>query len=43
MQAVAAYSFSSLAWLGIQAAPLMVWPTFVSSLLNPEYQQAGST
>jgi hypothetical protein len=26
----------------MQAAPLIVWPTFVSSLLSPEYQQVGS-
>lgn len=37
MEAISAYSFGSLAWLGLQSAPLLLWPSFISSLLSPEY------
>ncbi|KAK4193307.1 hypothetical protein QBC35DRAFT_481180 [Podospora australis] len=35
MDAVSAYSVSSLAWFGAQAVPLILWPSFISTLLTP--------
>lgn len=40
-QAISAYSFTTLAWLSAQALPLITWPTFISSLLTPDYQHAN--
>lgn len=37
MEAISAYSFGSLAWLGLQSAPLLLWPSFISSMLSPDY------
>ncbi|KAL8416591.1 hypothetical protein RB596_006944 [Gaeumannomyces avenae] len=37
MEAISAYSFGSLAWLGLQSAPLLLWPSFISGMLSPEY------
>ncbi|KAJ9157826.1 hypothetical protein NKR23_g58 [Pleurostoma richardsiae] len=42
MEAVSLYSFSTLGWLSIQAMPLILWPTFISSMLVNEYQPANS-
>jgi hypothetical protein len=42
MQAIASYSFGNLAWLGGQAFPLIVWPTFIGSLLRPELENVSS-
>ncbi|ROV91776.1 hypothetical protein VSDG_06452 [Cytospora chrysosperma] len=41
MDASAYYSFATLAWLSAQAVPLIVWPTFIASLLTPDYQRAN--
>ncbi|KAF3762513.1 hypothetical protein M406DRAFT_332895 [Cryphonectria parasitica EP155] len=41
MDAISAYSFATLAWLTAQSVPLIVWPTFISSLLTPNYQHAN--
>ncbi|KUI66417.1 hypothetical protein VM1G_01549 [Cytospora mali] len=41
MDASAYYSFATLAWLSAQAVPLIVWPTFIASLLTPDYQHAN--
>jgi len=40
LKPISAYSFTSFAWLSIQAVPLIVWPAFISSLLSEEYQPA---
>lgn len=34
MNAISVYSFSSLAWLSVEALPLIIWPSFISSMLN---------
>ncbi|KAK0734380.1 hypothetical protein B0T26DRAFT_688270 [Lasiosphaeria miniovina] len=34
MDTVSVYSFGSFAWLSAQAVPLIVWPTFISTLLS---------
>jgi hypothetical protein len=39
---VATYSFGNLIWLGTQAAPLIIWPSFIGSLLRTEYDTASS-
>ncbi|CAK7202752.1 hypothetical protein SEUCBS139899_005479 [Sporothrix eucalyptigena] len=36
MDAISAYSLASLGWLSAQALPLIVWPSFVASLLMTE-------
>ncbi|CAK7223523.1 hypothetical protein SCUCBS95973_005208 [Sporothrix curviconia] len=36
MDAVSAFSLTSLGWLSAQALPLIVWPSFVASLLVDE-------
>jgi hypothetical protein len=41
MDTVAAYSFGSLAWLSAQAVPLVIWPSFVGSLLRAEQEAAS--
>ncbi|KAK3937185.1 hypothetical protein QBC46DRAFT_393310 [Diplogelasinospora grovesii] len=41
MSALAYYSFGSFAWLSLQAVPLAIWPTFIISLLTPDYQHAN--
>lgn len=40
-KAVSTYSFATLGWLSVQAVPLIVWPTFIASLLTPNYQHAN--
>ncbi|ROW16143.1 hypothetical protein VPNG_01780 [Cytospora leucostoma] len=39
--AIAYYSFATLAWLSAQAVPLILSPTFIASLLTPNYQHAN--
>ncbi|RSL51226.1 hypothetical protein CEP54_011552 [Fusarium duplospermum] len=34
MSAIATYSFGNLAWLSTQAFPLILWPSFVGSILR---------
>ncbi|KAG8165294.1 hypothetical protein KVR01_005569 [Diaporthe batatas] len=41
MDVVSTYSFATLAWLTVQAVPLIVWPTFIASLLTPNYEHAN--
>ncbi|KEY65581.1 hypothetical protein S7711_09242 [Stachybotrys chartarum IBT 7711] len=41
MDAVASYSFANLAWLGGQAVPLIIWPSFIGSLLRSETESAS--
>ncbi|KAK3987066.1 hypothetical protein QBC44DRAFT_332180 [Cladorrhinum sp. PSN332] len=36
MEAVSAYSFASLAWLSAQAVPLIIWPSFISTLISTD-------
>ncbi|CAK7268358.1 hypothetical protein SEPCBS57363_003053 [Sporothrix epigloea] len=36
MDAISAFSLASLGWLSVQALPLVVWPSFVASLLVSE-------
>ncbi|CAJ0545879.1 Ff.00g093520.m01.CDS01 [Fusarium sp. VM40] len=38
MSAIASYSFGNFAWLSTQALPLILFPSFVGSLLKPEAQ-----
>ncbi len=33
-QSVSAYSAASLAWLAVQAVPLIIWPSLVTTLLR---------
>ncbi|KAK0618255.1 hypothetical protein B0T17DRAFT_537355 [Bombardia bombarda] len=42
MDSVSAYSFASLAWLSTQAVPLIVWPSFISSMLAEGYHHNGA-
>ncbi|KAF7546687.1 hypothetical protein G7046_g9231 [Stylonectria norvegica] len=42
MSAIASYSFGNLAWLSTQALPLIVWPSFICSLLRTDYETASS-
>ncbi|KPM34981.1 hypothetical protein AK830_g11590 [Neonectria ditissima] len=42
MSAAASYSFANLAWLGTQALPLIVWPSFIGSLLRGENEATNS-
>ncbi|EGZ77435.1 hypothetical protein NEUTE2DRAFT_146965 [Neurospora tetrasperma FGSC 2509] len=32
--AISTYAFASLGWLSLQAVPLIIWPTFISSMLT---------
>ncbi|KAJ4271835.1 hypothetical protein NW762_000541 [Fusarium torreyae] len=41
MSAIASYSYGNFVWLGTQAFPLILGPSFVGSLLKPEGE--GST
>ncbi|KAK3329585.1 hypothetical protein B0H66DRAFT_541537 [Apodospora peruviana] len=41
MNSVTAYSFASLAWLSTQALPLIIWPSFISSMLTTVDIQRG--
>ncbi|KAL2110723.1 hypothetical protein VUR80DRAFT_803 [Thermomyces stellatus] len=41
MDSISAYSYASLAWLAIQGAPLILWPSFISALLGEEYHQSN--
>ncbi|CAG7564618.1 unnamed protein product [Fusarium equiseti] len=36
MSAIASYSYGNFAWLATQAVPLILWPSFVGSLLRSE-------
>ncbi|KAL1883139.1 hypothetical protein VTK73DRAFT_9506 [Phialemonium thermophilum] len=40
MDSVSLYSFSSFGWLTLQSIPLAAWPTFVISLLTPDFRHA---
>ncbi|KAK7402662.1 hypothetical protein QQX98_011570 [Neonectria punicea] len=42
MSAAASYSFANLAWLSTQALPLIVWPSFIGSLLRDEHEATSS-
>ncbi|KAI5466135.1 hypothetical protein BGZ63DRAFT_123440 [Mariannaea sp. PMI_226] len=42
MSAIASYSFGNLAWLSTQALPLILWPSFINSLLRSEYEAPSS-
>ncbi|KAF4975915.1 hypothetical protein FZEAL_7388 [Fusarium zealandicum] len=39
--AIASYSLGNFAWLSTQALPLILWPSFVGSLLRSENQDAS--
>ncbi|SPN96810.1 uncharacterized protein DNG_00330 [Cephalotrichum gorgonifer] len=41
MDSISTYSLASLAWLTTQGAPLILWPSFISSLLGEEYHQSN--
>lgn len=41
LQAISSYSFGNFAWLSAQAFPLIVWPSFVGSLLRTEQEHAS--
>ncbi|CCT63426.1 uncharacterized protein FFUJ_00994 [Fusarium fujikuroi IMI 58289] len=36
MSAIASYTYGNFLWLSTQALPLIVWPSFVGSLLRPD-------
>jgi hypothetical protein len=38
MDPTAAYSVANLGWLSTQAVPLIIWPSFICSVLRTEYQ-----
>ncbi len=40
LQVIGVYSLASLGWLSAQALPLIVWPSFVASLLATDMQLA---
>ncbi|KAH6853883.1 hypothetical protein B0I37DRAFT_349281 [Chaetomium sp. MPI-CAGE-AT-0009] len=42
MDSVSTYSFASLAWLGIQAVPLIIWPSLISTLLQVDGPPQGA-
>ncbi|AEO70483.1 27db6409-f01a-45d6-a204-5848ba14778b [Thermothielavioides terrestris] len=42
MDSVSSYSVASLAWLGAQAVPLIIWPSLVSALLRVDLPQQGA-
>ncbi|KAM5355812.1 hypothetical protein ACJ41O_002458 [Fusarium nematophilum] len=42
MSAIASYSLGNLAWLSTQAAPLILWPSFIGSLLRSENDVSSS-
>lgn len=39
MDAVSVYSVFSLGWLSAQAVPLILWPSFIGTLLTPDTAQ----
>ncbi|KAK4217648.1 hypothetical protein QBC37DRAFT_414278 [Rhypophila decipiens] len=41
MNAVSVYSFTSLAWLSVEAIPLIIWPALISSLLSVDVQRGS--
>jgi len=41
MDAVSTYSFGNLAWLSSQALPLILWPSFIGSLLRSDEAHAS--
>ncbi|KAK1768363.1 hypothetical protein QBC33DRAFT_373812 [Phialemonium atrogriseum] len=42
MDSISLYSFSSFGWLALQSIPLALWPTFVISLLTPDFRHASA-
>lgn len=40
-QSISTYSYASFAWLATQGVPLILWPSFISSLLGEEYHQSN--
>ncbi|KAK4105600.1 hypothetical protein N658DRAFT_125516 [Parathielavia hyrcaniae] len=42
MDAVSTYSVASLAWLAIQALPLIIWPSLISTLLRIDFASQGA-
>lgn len=42
MKTISAFTFANLAWLGSQAVPLVVWPSFVGSILRDEGEVTSS-
>ncbi|KAL2168293.1 hypothetical protein VTG60DRAFT_212 [Thermothelomyces hinnuleus] len=42
MDSVSTYSAASLAWLAIQATPLIVWPSLISTLLQADGPAQGA-
>ncbi|KAL2154721.1 hypothetical protein VTH82DRAFT_3397 [Thermothelomyces myriococcoides] len=43
MDSVSTYSAASLAWLAIQATPLIVWPSLISTLLQADGPAQGAS
>lgn len=41
-QAIASYTYGNFLWLSTQALPLIVWPSFVGSLLRPDNETCTS-
>lgn len=41
MDAISTYSVGNLCWLSIQAFPLIVWPSFICSLLRVDESQSS--
>ncbi|KAF4469767.1 hypothetical protein FALBO_3353 [Fusarium albosuccineum] len=41
MSAIASYAFGNFAWLSTQALPLILWPSFIGSLLRSENDSAS--
>ncbi|EGU80641.1 hypothetical protein FOQG_09633 [Fusarium oxysporum f. sp. raphani 54005] len=42
MSAIASYTYGNFLWLSTQALPLIVWPSFVGSLLRPGNETSTS-
>ncbi|KAF9768071.1 hypothetical protein IL306_014679 [Fusarium sp. DS 682] len=42
MSAIASYTYGNFLWLSTQALPLILWPSFIGSLLRPENEASTS-
>lgn len=43
MDAITTYTYSTSAWFGIQAVPLLFFPQLVTALLSPEARRSSGT
>lgn len=43
MDAITTYTYSTSAWFGIQAVPLLFFPQLITALLSPEARRSSGT